>query len=87
MHRFNIRHQQTFDSIVGRSTHNLEWPEVRSLLTSVADIDEGLNGALHFLHNGETVTLHADNLKSDITQDDIHAIGSFLQRIGLVPMT
>jgi hypothetical protein len=58
----------------------LEWHDVRSLLTAVADVAEEHNGSLHVTRNGHVVILHAPKHKDIATIEDLLLIRRFLEQ-------
>src|SRR5271155_5586495 len=79
----NGRHQHTYEAIFRHpAAHNLEWHDVRSLLSAVADVTEGHNGSLQVTRNGHLVSLHAPKHKDVATVEELLAIRRFLEQSG-----
>ena len=79
--QLNGRHQHTYEAIFRHpAAHNLEWHDVRSLLSALANVVEEHNGSLHVTRNGKTVTLHAPKHKDVATVEHVLAIRHFLEQ-------
>jgi hypothetical protein len=76
-------HRRTYDAIFQHPvSHNLNWNDVRSLLTAVADVAPEQNGNLKVTRNGQTITLHPAHDKQVGETDELMQIRHFLQRSG-----
>jgi hypothetical protein len=77
-------HQTTYDGIFQHPiAHNLEWREIRTMLTALSDkAEEEHNGHFKFTRNGETLVVHRPKHKNlDDAQELMH-IRHFLERSG-----
>ncbi len=58
----------------------MEWSELRSLLSELAEIEDGILGSLRVTRNGETLTFSAERLQNAATTEDLLTIRGFLAR-------
>jgi len=73
-------HQRTYEAIFRHPTsHNLEWHDVRSLLDTLAEVEEKHNGSLHVSRNGTQTILHPPKHKDVASVEDVLAIRRFLE--------
>jgi hypothetical protein len=80
-------HRKTYDAIFQHPVaHNLDWTDVRSLLTAVADVSPEDNGNLKVTRHGQTMILHPSREKQIGTTDEVVQIRHFLQRPEAVAM-
>jgi hypothetical protein len=80
--QLNGRHKHTYEAIFRHpAAHNLEWHDVRSLLSAMAEVVDGNNGTILVRSNEQMVTLHAPKHKDVATVDDLMAIRHFLEKL------
>jgi hypothetical protein len=76
-------HRSTYDAVFQHPVaRNLAWRDVRSMLGSLAEVEEGGGGALKFTRNGHSLVVHPPRRKDF---DDVQAlmdIRHFLERSG-----
>jgi hypothetical protein len=76
-------HRSTYDAVFQHPVaRNLQWRDVRSLLASLAEVEEGSSGSVKFTRNGQTLVVHPPRRKDF---DDVRAlmdIRHFLERSG-----
>jgi hypothetical protein len=76
-------HQSTYDAIFQHPvSRNLQWRDVRAMLTSLADVTEESGGGLKFKRNGQTLTVHPPRRKDFSDIEVIMQIRHFLQHSG-----
>ena len=81
--KLNGRHEKTYQAIFRQPmAHNLEWHDVRSLLSALGDVTEGHNGVVHVARGEQTLTLHAPKHKDVATVDELKSIRHFLEQSG-----
>ncbi|MCY7383081.1 MAG: hypothetical protein LH628_10975 [Microcoleus sp. CAN_BIN18] len=52
-------HETTYNAVFAHPiARNLQWRDVRSMLSALTDVEEEHNGNLRFMRNGETLTVH-----------------------------
>lgn len=59
-------------------SHNLEWRELRSLLSHMGQLIEESNGHFKFIRNGHTLALHRPQSKDIADIDELMAVRHFL---------
>jgi hypothetical protein len=65
-------HRGTYDAVFQHPiARNLRWRDVRSLLDSLAEVEEGSGGSLKFTRNGHTLVIHPPRRKDFA---DVHAL-------------
>jgi hypothetical protein len=80
---WNALHQHTYEAIFRNpAAHDLEWHDVRSLLTGLANVAEGHNGSLEVTRNGQLLILHAPKHKEFATAEELLAIRRLLEQSG-----
>ena len=79
-------HRKTYDAIFRHpAAHNLQWRNVRSMLSAMAEIVEEPNGNLKVTHNGQTLLLHPSRHKDVAEVEELVEIRHFLERCGAPP--
>lgn len=74
-------HQTTYKAIFQHpAARNLQWHDIRSMLNSIADVEEEHNGHLVFVRNGEKLTMHPPKNKDLSDIDELMKIRHFLER-------
>ncbi len=74
-------HQATYKAIFQHpAARNLQWHDVRSLLNSIAEVEEEHNGNLRFTRHGETLTVHPPKHKDLSDIEELIKIRHFLER-------
>lgn len=74
-------HRRTYETIFHHPVaHNLEWRDLRALLSELADVEEEPNGKLKVTRNGQTLVLQPDRHKDVAEADEIMRIRHFLER-------
>jgi len=74
-------HQTTYKALFQHpAARNLQWHDVRSLLNSIADVEEEHNGNLKFTRHGETLTVHPPKHKDLSDIEELIKIRHFLER-------
>jgi hypothetical protein len=74
-------HQTTYKAIFQHpAARNLQWRDVRSMLNSIADVEEEHNGHLVFTRHGEKMTLHPPKNKDLSDIEELMKIRHFLER-------
>jgi hypothetical protein len=65
-------HRGTYDAVFQHPiARNLQWRDVRSLLDSLAEVEEGSGGSLKFTRSGHTLVIHPPRRKDFA---DVHAL-------------
>ena len=59
---------------------NLEWRDLRALLSEIADVEEEPNGKLKVTRNGHTLVMEPDRHKDVAEVDELMRIRHFLER-------
>jgi hypothetical protein len=78
-------HQRTYDRIFQHPiSHNLEWRDVRAMLSELGTVAVEHNGNLKVTRNGQILILHASNTKDVSEMDDVMTLRHFLERSGEV---
>jgi hypothetical protein len=74
-------HQATYDAVFQHPVaRNLQWRDVRSLLTAVSDsVQEEHNGNVKFARNGQTLTVHPPQRKDFSDIQELMRIRQFLE--------
>ncbi len=73
-------HQATYDAVFQHPiAHNLQWHDVRSMLSALADVTEEHNGNLKFTRNGETLFIHPPRHKDLSDVEELMKIRHFLE--------
>jgi len=76
-------HRRTYDAIFRHpAARNLQWRNVRSMLSVMAEIVEEPNGNLKVTHNGQTLLLRPARHKDVAEVDELVEIRHFLERSG-----
>jgi hypothetical protein len=74
-------HRRTYETIFRHPpAHNLQWRDVRALLSELAEIEEEPNGKLRVTRNGETLVVVPDRHKDVAEVDELMRIRHFLER-------
>ncbi len=74
-------HQGTYDAIFQHPVaRNLQWRDVRSMLSSMAEVSEEHNGNVKFTRNGQTLTVHPPRHKDMSDVEEVMQIRHFLER-------
>jgi hypothetical protein len=74
-------HRGTYDAVFQHPVaRNLQWRDVRSMLTSLATVDEGAGGALKFTRNGQTLVVHPPRRKDFSDVQALMDIRHFLEK-------
>jgi hypothetical protein len=74
-------HQATYKALFQHpAARNLQWHDVRSMLNSIADVEEEHNGNLRFTRHGETLTVHPPKHKDLSDIEELMKIRHFLER-------
>jgi hypothetical protein len=74
-------HQRTYETIFRHpAAHNLEWRDLRALLSELADVEEEPNGKLKVTRNGQTLVMQPDRHKDVAEVDELMRIRHFLER-------
>lgn len=74
-------HQATYNAIFQHpAARNLQWHDVRSLLNSIAEVEEEHNGNLRFTRHSETLTVHPAKHKDLSDIEELMKIRHFLER-------
>jgi hypothetical protein len=74
-------HQTTYNAIFGHPiAKNLQWREIESMLSSIAEVTEQHNGSLKFVRHGQTLTIHPPKHKDFSDTDELMKIRHFLDR-------
>lgn len=74
-------HQSTYKAIFQHpAARNLQWHDIRSMLNSIAEVEEEHNGHLIFVRHGETLTMHPPKHKDLSDIDELMKIRHFLER-------
>jgi hypothetical protein len=74
-------HQRTYETIFRHpAAHNLEWRDLRALLSELADVEEEPNGKLKVTRNGQTLVMEPDRHKDVAEVDELMRIRHFLER-------
>ena len=74
-------HQTTYKAVFQHPiAHNLQWHDVRSMLSALADVTEEHNGNLKFTRNGETLTIHPPQHKDLSDIEELMQIRHFIER-------
>jgi len=74
-------HQRTYETIFRHpAAHNLEWRDLRALLSELADVEEEPNGKLKVTRNGQTLVMEPDRHKDVADVDELMRIRHFLER-------
>ena len=74
-------HQTTYKAIFQHpAARNLQWHDIRSMLNSIADVEEEHNGHLVFVRHGEKLTIHPPKNKDLSDIDELMKIRHFLER-------
>jgi hypothetical protein len=78
-------HQRTLGMLFEHPmNHNIEWPDVLTLLESLGTVVEGNHDAVHVTVNNQKVVLHQPKHK-DLEQEQITLLRHFLARAGIEP--
>ena len=82
-------HQSTYDAVFQHPiARNLQWRDVRSMLTSLSDATEEHSDHLRFTRNGQSLTIHPPKRKDFSDVQELMQIRHFLERSGTpVPPT
>ena len=79
-------HRGTYDAVFQHPVaRNLQWRDVRSMLGSVAVVEEGGGGALKFTRNGQTLLVHRPRRKDFSDVRALMDIRHFLERSDAAP--
>jgi hypothetical protein len=74
-------HETTYNALFAHPiARNLQWHDVRSMLSAIADVEEEHNGNLRFTRNGETLTVHPPKHKDLSDIEELMQIRHFLER-------
>jgi hypothetical protein len=76
-------YRRTYEAIFRHPTaHNLQWRNVRAMLSAIAEVIEEPNGNLKVTHDGHTLLLHPSRHKDVADVGDLVEIRRFLERCG-----
>lgn len=79
-------HQSTYDAVFQHPiARNLQWRDLRSMLSALADVAEEPNGNLKFTRNGQTVTIEPPRRKDFSDIQALMKIRHFLERTSAPP--
>jgi hypothetical protein len=74
-------HLRTYNAIFQHPiSHNLEWREVRNMLTKLCVVAEEPNGNLKVTRNGQVLVLHPPRSKDVSEADEVMALRHFLEK-------
>ena len=74
-------HQSTYDAVFQHPiARNLQWRDVRSMLTSLSDATEEHSENLKFTRNGQTLTIHPPKRKDFSDVQELMQVRHFLER-------
>src|SRR5580698_9071444 len=74
-------HRNTYEAVFRHPpAHNLQWRDLRALLTELADVEEEPNGKLRVTRNGQTLVMEPDRHKDVAEVDELLRIRHFLER-------
>lgn len=74
-------HRSTYDAVFQHPVaRNLEWMDLRSLLSSLAEVAELSSGALKFTRNGQTLVVHPPRRKDFSDVQALMDVRHFLER-------
>jgi hypothetical protein len=74
-------HRRTYETVFRHpAAHNLEWRDLRALLTELADVEEEPNGKLKATRNGQTLVMQLDHHKDVAEVDELMRVRHFLER-------
>jgi len=77
-------HLDTYKSIFRHPTaHNLQWRDVRSMLSALAELVEEPNGSMKITRNGQTIVLHPRREKDITDVDELVKLRHFLDKSGV----
>ena len=83
-HQMLGTHQSTYDAVFQHPiSRNLQWRDLRSMLTSLADVTEERGGGLKFTRNGHSLTLQPPRRKDFDDVEALMQVRHFLQRSGV----
>jgi len=76
-------HQSTYDAVFQHPiARNLQWRDVRSMLTSLSDATEEHSDHLKFTRNGQSLTIHPPKRKDFSDIQELMQVRHFLERSG-----
>ncbi|MDB5356918.1 MAG: hypothetical protein JWN24_3371 [Phycisphaerales bacterium] len=79
-------HRGTYDAVFQHPiARNLQWHDVRSMLTALANVTEESGGGLKFTRNGHTLTVQPPRRKDFSDVQELMRIRQFLQQSGEPP--
>ena len=74
-------HQRTYQTIFQHPlSHNLQWHDVRALLSHLGQVEEEPNGNLKVTRHGHSMVLHPSRTKDVAEVDELMALRHFLER-------
>ncbi len=74
-------HETTYNAVFAHPiARNLQWRDVRSMLSALTDVEEEHNGNLRFTRNGEILTVHLPKHKDLSDMEELMVIRHFLER-------
>jgi hypothetical protein len=74
-------HRNTYEAVFRHPpAHNLQWRDLRALLTELADVEEEPNGKLRVTRNGQTLVMEPDRHKDVAEVDELMRIRHFIER-------
>jgi hypothetical protein len=74
-------HLRTYKAVFQHpAARNLEWRDLRALLSEIANVDEEPNGKLKVMRNGHTLVMEPDRHKDVADVDELMRIRHFLER-------
>jgi hypothetical protein len=74
-------HRRTYETVFRHpAAHNLEWRDLRALLSELAEVEEEPNGKLRATRNGQTLVMQLDRHKDVAEVDELMRIRHFLER-------
>ena len=80
-HQMLGSHQSTYDAVFQHPiSRNLQWRDLKAMLTALADVTEDRGGGLKFTRNGQSLTLHPPRRKDFDDVEALMQIRHFLER-------
>jgi hypothetical protein len=74
-------HLRTYKTVFQHpAARNLEWRDLRALLSEIANVEEEPNGKLKVTRNGQTLVMEPDRHKDVAEVDELMRIRHFLER-------
>lgn len=77
-------HQSTYDAVFRHPiARNLQWRDLKAMLTALAEVTEEHSGGLKFTRNGQSITLHPPRRKDFDDVEALMQVRHFLERSGV----